>query len=488
MKKKQFLRTLFLIQMTAGLSFGAAAQLYTDASANLPDNGAKGQSMDLKAGDVDSDGDLDIILANEFQPNTILLNNGTGQFTNGTAGKLPQIVHDSEDIVFEDVNGDGKPDLLFCSEDDVNLGKTNVHEFYLGDGEGRFTTAAFQLPDSEANAIISGDIDGDGDPDILLGNNGINTVLINPGDGNFLIENNRLPAISRTTQDLALGDVDGDGDPDLIEGNENGNLLHINDGRGFFQNETTTRLPQGLNIETRKVSLGDADGDGDLDIFLSNVQFIQGKNMQNRLFINAGAGHFSDETAQRLPVDNDHTIDAIFEDVDLDGDLDIVLANVFGGSVKIYENDGAGKFRDRTMQILGRLYFIDALGVIAVDLNGDGYRDIYFCDRKSPQTNNKDLLLLRSPVSDVHELVADSRDFIIYPNPVRDEFYIKTGGENRPDTLVLEGTDGRTWKLTEAAPVAEGVYRLTIKNLKLANGHYFLNLNGKRKALVVMQP
>src|SRR5690606_18426839 len=138
-------------------------------------------------------------------------------------------------------------------------------------------------------------------------------------------------------------------------------------------------------------------------------------------FINDGAGHFSDETAQRLPVDNDHTIDAIFEDVDLDGDLDIVLANVFGGSVKIYENDGAGKFRDRTMQILGRLHFIDALGVIAADLNGDGYRDIYFCDRKSPQTNNKDLLLLRSPVSDVHELVANSRDFIIYPNPVRDE-------------------------------------------------------------------
>ncbi|MFN0177073.1 MAG: FG-GAP repeat domain-containing protein, partial [Saprospiraceae bacterium] len=293
----------------------ATAQLYTNTSANLPDNGAKGASMDVRAADLDSDGDLDIVLANEFQPNTILLNNGTGIFTNTSAGNLPQKVHDSEDVAIADFNGDGKLDLVFCSEDDVTLGLTKVHEFYLGNGQDAFTETSFQLPDSESNAVVSVDISGDNLPDLLFGNKGSNGVLVNNGDGTFTAENNRIPQVNRTTQDLALADVDADGDLDLFEGNENGNLLHLNDGTGHFIDMTTELLPQNLNIETRKVTFGDVDSDNDLDVFLSNVAFIQGKDRQNRLFLNDGTGHFSDATATRLPIDNDHTIDAIFEDV-----------------------------------------------------------------------------------------------------------------------------------------------------------------------------
>jgi hypothetical protein len=70
--------------------YWANAQLYTDASANLPNNGARGPSMDVRAADLDKDGDLDLVFAREFQPNVILLNNGTGVFTNAPAGRLPQ--------------------------------------------------------------------------------------------------------------------------------------------------------------------------------------------------------------------------------------------------------------------------------------------------------------------------------------------------------------------------------------------------------------
>ena len=82
----------------------------------------------------------------------------------------------------------------------------------------------------------------------------------------------------------------------LLE-NEDGNKLLINDGNGVFSDESSIRLPQGLNIETRKVAFGDVDGDEDLDAFLSNVMFIPGKDRQNRLFINDGNGNFSDSTA-----------------------------------------------------------------------------------------------------------------------------------------------------------------------------------------------
>jgi len=457
------------------------AQLYTNVSDNLPNNGAKGSSMDVIAVDIDRDGDLDIILANEFQANTILLNNGKGVFTNGTVGNLPQIVHDSEDIASADFNNDGFIDLIFCSEDDIVMGKQNVHEYYLGNGAGKFTVAPYKLPDTEANAVATADINRDGFPDIVLGNKGINTVLINDGKGNFSIENNRLPQIERTTQDLAFADVNKDGYLDLFEANENGNLLYLSDSSGFFTNVTDTHLPKDLNIESRKVSFGDIDGDNDLDIFLSNVAFIGGKDPQNRIFINDGTGKFTDETDERLPADNDHTIDAIFEDVDLDGDADIVIANVFGSPIKIYQNDGTGFFSDETATVLGTEYYRDALGVIAADLNGDGFRDLYFCDRFSPQQNNKDLLLLRKPITSVHESLQESDILTVFPNPVNTQFHIKTHLENI-DSIRLINQLGQNITHVSFAYEGKGLIKCTIDKTIIADGKYYLKIFSKDKS------
>lgn len=364
--------------------------LFREASENLMDNGAKGASMDVKAIDIDGDKDLDIVLANEFQANTILINNGKGVFTNESAQRLPQVVHDSEDVVVADFNGDKLLDIIFCSEDD------KIHEYYINTGKGVFKEADFKLPNSEANAVITADLNKDGKPDLIFGNNGVNTILINNGKGAFNQENNRLPQITRVTQDLVLLDVDKDGDLDLFVGCEDGNLLYLNNGKGFFTDVTETNLPKGVDMETRKVSVTDVDKDGDLDLFLSNVNFRGDKNPQNRLYINNGKGKFTDETDSRLPTDTDHTIDAVFEDINNDGSLDIVVSNVFGGYLKIYLNNGKGKFADETDAILGKKYVRDGLGVIVADLDGDGQKDIYVCDRHNPAIDKKDLLLLKN--------------------------------------------------------------------------------------------
>ncbi len=367
---------------------GKTEALYTDASDNLPEEGARKASMDVRAVDIDQDGDLDIVLANEFQPNSILINNGKGIFTDESAERLPQVVHDSEDIAVADFNGDGLLDLVFCSEDD------KVHEYYLNKGKGFFEVAPYKLPDSEANAVITLDLNNDKKPDLIFGNNGQNTVLINKGDGTFTVENNRIPNANKVTQDLAAVDIDNDGDLDLFEANEDGNVLLVNNGKGFFTDISKTYLPEDPNIESRKASFADVDNDGDLDLFLSNVKFRQGKDSQNRLYINNGKGKFANETDKRLPKDTDHTIDAIFEDINKDGFKDIIVANVFGGQIKIYTNNGKGEFSDASETILEKKYVRDALGVIAADFNNDGKKDLYFCDRFNPNQNKKDLLLM----------------------------------------------------------------------------------------------
>ena len=445
------------------------AQLYTEASNNLPNNGAQSQTMDVQAADLDGDGDLDIVLANEFQANTILINDGSGIFTNTTNGNLPQRVQDSEDVAIADFNGDGYLDLVFCSEDDVVLGESNVHEYYTGDGMGNFMNADFQLPDTEANAVTAVDINNDGFVDLFFGNNGATGVLMNNGNGIFNLETERVPAIAKTTQDLTFADIDADGDLDLFEGNEDGNRLYLNDGEGYFTDETATRLPQGLNIETRKVTFGDVDGDGDLDAFLSNVVFIAGKDPQNRLFLNDGIGVFTDVTSTRLPADTDHTVDAIFVDVDLDQDLDLIVCNVFGAPIKVYENDGLGSFANNTVDILGQLYFRDALGVIAEDFNGDGLKDIYVCDRRTPATNNKDVLLIRnSTINSIQFSQERTTDIMVSPNPNHGFFTIDFIN-GIPDTIVVTNSNGE--KIQSFDVESDSIH---INLSTLPNGTYLL--------------
>lgn len=362
---------------------------FVDVSEQLPEPGSKKASMDVKAGDIDYDGDLDIVLANEFQPNSILINDGKGNFTDESEKRLPQIIHDSEDVLIEDFDGDGFVDLIFCSEDD------KVHEFYLNNGNGHFKPAQYQFPNSEANAIISEDINKDGKPDVIFGNNGQNQIFINKGKGKFELEENRLPKVEKVTQDLAFLDIDNDGDLDLIEANEDGNQLYENEGKGFFKNITKTHFLANIDMESRKIAFSDVDRDGDKDLFFANVNFRGNKNPQNRLFINNGKGKFTDETTNRLPEDQDHTIDAIFVDIEDDKDLDIVAANVFGGKVKVYLNDGRGNFTLGGDRLLGGKIQVDALGVIQADFDGDKKGDLYFCDRYNPQIDNKDVLLFK---------------------------------------------------------------------------------------------
>ncbi|MEZ4684645.1 MAG: T9SS type A sorting domain-containing protein [Bacteroidia bacterium] len=475
------MRHIFLIFLL--LPSLLCAQLFEDASNQLPDNGAKGQTMDVQAADIDGDGDLDIILANEFQANTILLNDGKANFSLAPAGTLPVKIADSEDVAVADYDGNGTLDLVFCSEDDINLSRTDVHEFYLNDGQGNFALTTFRLPDSEANAVIQADMNGDGLPDLLFGNNGPTGLLINNGDSTFSPDTSRIPQISRTTQDLGLADVDGDGDLDLFEANENGNLLFIQDSSGNFTNESNARLPQNSNIESRKVSFGDVDNDGDLDIFLSNVEFITGKDRHNKLWINDGKGFFTDRSRVQLPFDNDHTIDAIFEDVDLDGDLDIVVANVFGGNIKLYENDGSGRFFDATTAVLGQQFFRDALGVIAADLNGDGLRDLYICDRRMQQSNNKDLLLLRKAITSKLD-EKDSHALIVFPNPVTDHINLICP-KPAPDSLDIFDLHGKQLLSLPLNRLGRNQYQADIRKTGLGPGTYVVKVGDRQRVVTV---
>ncbi len=280
--------------------------------------------------DVDNDGDLDILQGGNGETLTLQINSA-GRFS---SKPIPTI--SALQIINTDLEKDGDVDLViahsFCS--DVQCGHgcpeggcqgvgnwPKTFRVYRNDGTGTFTnvTTAAGFPSTWGDKLIvglvSGDVDGDGDFDVMM-INGIDraiTLARNNGAGVFTLTNIPFavamaairPITSGFSQGMNLGDIDGDGDLDLVcalvrdtAGSPHPRVAHgvfINDGAGSFVEETVTRFTvAGTSFyEGGNGKLCDVDCDGDLDFFAFN-----GANKHFQLYLNDGAGRFTYDAAQ----------------------------------------------------------------------------------------------------------------------------------------------------------------------------------------------
>jgi hypothetical protein len=486
---------VILICISLGFSFtkypgfhsrGSDSALYRDVSAeNIPV--LSGPGMDVETADIDADGDKDIFIASEYQPNILLINNGNGFFADSSIRRLPRKFLDDEDIALADFDMDGDIDVVFAVEDH------RTHQYYLNDGNGNFMNdVSARLPNSTGNSVLAEDINNDSVPDLVFGNSGPghtegqNTILINNGSGMFTDEtSSRMPAVLDVTQDIKMGDLDGDGDKDMVVGNELGNKIHINNGSGFFTEETIARLPLPGNEETRKVTLGDVDNDNDLDIFFSNVRYRAGMNAQDRLLINNGSGVFTDETSTRLPAENDFTLDGIFVDVDFDSDLDLVTVHKFYNMpVRILQNNGSGVYTDISKWAMPPGIAGEWIGIKADYLNADNLQDLFLLNKGFPSKmlfrNDTAVVGINLTSTVLPEGIELSQN---YPNPFNPStvirFTLKEAGRVK---LSVHDVTGRLIKLLVQGQVPAGESEVTFDASGLAGGIYYYTLKASTGA------
>ena len=346
-------------------------------------------TRDIVLGDLDGDGDLDAVVGNEG------VDTGGGGGPAGAAnliyfndlsmfdlGPVPLEVDltRTRGLAIGDLDRDGDLDIV-----SGNWQRPAV--YYLNsDGAGNFSPGIeFSTNPSRTWKVALADVDGDGDLDFVEGNDGGRNFL----HINLLVENGAFSfgsAISITgevfsTRSLVMGDINNDGDVDLITGDQGaGNRIYSNNGSGVF----TARGEININInETFSVALADLDGDEFLDLVEGNL------GLPTQIYFNmglAGLGSFDPPVALTGSNAAHTTVALLLRDFDRDGDIDILEGNngawdhdndVNTASapqpIRLFLNNGDGTFvvsTEDTPVDIQKTY-----GMAAGDIDGDGQLD-----------------------------------------------------------------------------------------------------------------
>jgi hypothetical protein len=304
--------------------------------------------------DVNGDGKPDLVVANSCGPGGcypapgvvgVLLGNGDGTFQTAVSYSAGGTAYK---VVIVDVNGDGKPDLVMAN------GRSNTIAVLLGNGDGTFKAAVtYDSGGSDPLSVAVADVNGDGKLDLVVANvcvssqncstNSVVGVLLGNGDGTFQAAVNYGSGGCEPTS-VAVADVNGDGRPDLLVGNSgNGNSgcnttdtvgVLLGNGDGTLQTAVVYDVGGGGSVS---LAVSDVNADGKLDLLASSESACSNcSNGAVEVLLGNGDGTF--QKAISYASGGSLTESLEVADVNGDGKPDLVVANLGTNTVAVLIN------------------------------------------------------------------------------------------------------------------------------------------------------
>jgi hypothetical protein len=331
----------------------------------------------VEVADLNGDGRPDLAVANEQSRNvTILLGDGRGGFTPAqgspfAAGPEPN------DIAISDLNRDGKLDLAFANHEAKYL------TVLLGDGRGRFAPApGSPFPVAvrpHTHGVATGDLNGDGNLDLLTDSWGDDQVAILLGDGKGGFKPGPFLAVGKHPyQRVRIADVNGDGRADVIATNLEGDdvTILLGEGQGGFKPSTGSPFPCGDSPFF--VAIGDLNGDRRPDLAVVNAPgSTSDRHGRDGLTLLLGDGKGGFQKMAGSPFGTGKVPNRLaIGDVNGDGVADVAVTYTDSDSIALFLMSRQGTVASSSTIAVGKR----PKGIAIHDLNGDGKGDIVVAD------------------------------------------------------------------------------------------------------------
>ena len=337
------------------------------------------RASSLAAGDFNADGRIDLAVVSDLGGGATLSifdGNGLGQFgtpTTSTSGPYPDARDPSaqyaagirsKDVVVADFNADNRPDLAVANYGPSVSNSVGSVALLLANPAGGFA-APVQFPvGSGAIALSVGDVNADDKPDLAVANSLANTVSFLLGTGSGLVSG-ATATVGLNPWDATLADVNADGKLDLLTAN-NG---EYSDTVLLGDNSGTFGAPPpvaAVGATPRGAAVADFNNDGKLDVATAN-------SASNTASVLLGNGDGTLGTAATLTVGN-QPYAIVTADFNLDGNADLATANYAANSVSILFGQGNGTFAAPTTVGLGTN--AQPINLTVGDFNNDGRPDL----------------------------------------------------------------------------------------------------------------